>query len=245
MANRRRPVDASTPLGRFALKLRELQEDAIARAGSSDAARAISIDKVATQGPWRTSRPSIFAALNGSRLPSHDTLCAIVSAWDEDSHEARQKWLKLRSAVEAEMITTRQASPEAELQPEPEPEPEPELIRLPDPQPLDEATRSAGDSEFRGSGYVVPDVTSHIELKRALADALEKSGKTTAKIAAEADLGHTTVTQAIDPGAAPPSERTVEALAWALRVDRDTRSRLQLLRQLATIGHGKQNTGRI
>ena len=108
MPNRRRAVDPTHPLGVFARQLRDLQAGAIARAGSSDAASEISIDKVAEEKKhWPTTRSAIYAALNGSRLPSPYTLCAIVTAWDPRGQNAIAEWLKVRDRVEEQLINLR------------------------------------------------------------------------------------------------------------------------------------------
>jgi hypothetical protein len=105
MPNHRRAVDPAHPLGAFALRLRRLQAEAVARAGNSEAARLLSPDKIAATSPWRTSRTAIFAALNGTRLASPDTLCALVTAWDPRGGNAIGEWLKERDDVEQRLIT--------------------------------------------------------------------------------------------------------------------------------------------
>ncbi len=188
MPNRRRSIDASTPLGGFALKLLDLKRKALAQAGSSSRARAISIDKIAApDGLWKTSRASIYAALNGTRLPSTDTLCAMVTAWDEDSAEARGRWLRLRSDVEDALMGTEPASSPGNVD---------AAMEKPLPGPQDQL----GEAEFTGSSKVVPDVASHIELKQMLRDALERSGLTKSQVAARTELGRTTVSQCIQHG---------------------------------------------
>jgi DNA-binding phage protein len=231
MPNRRRPIDASTPLGGFALSLLDLQRKALARAGSSDRARAISVDKIAApDGLWKTSRASIYAALNGTRLPSPDTLCAMVTAWDEDSAEARGRWLRLRSDVEEALMG---------LQPTSSPGDVDAAKEEPLPGPQDQLS----EPEFTGSSKVVPDVTFHIELKQQLRDALARSGMSQAQVAARAALGRTTVSQAFNIESSPPSARTLHALSRALRLDEAERARLLALRELAVTGRGPRNIG--
>lgn len=101
MPNRRRVIDQSSPLGEFAARLRALHDDALARAEGSEEARALQPDRIAATSKWRTSRTAIYAALNGTRIPSVDTLCALVSALDpRDDRIAIPEWLKLRSRAE-------------------------------------------------------------------------------------------------------------------------------------------------
>lgn len=111
MPNHRRAVDRAHPLGAFALRLRRLQADAIARAGNSEEARLLSPDKIAATSPWRTSRTAIFAALNGTRLVSTDTLCALVVAWDPRSRNAIGEWLMARDDVEQRLIEHQGGTP--------------------------------------------------------------------------------------------------------------------------------------
>ncbi|MGA5711180.1 helix-turn-helix domain-containing protein [Streptomyces cellulosae] len=228
MPNRRRPIDASTPLGDFALSLLDLQRKALARAGSSERARAISVDKIAApDGLWKTSRASIYAALNGTRLPSPDTLCAMVSAWDEDSAEARRRWLRRRSDVEDALMGLQPSSGDVDAAEEPPPGPQDQL----------------SEPEFMGSPKVVPDVTAHIELKQRLMDALARSGMVQRQVAARAGLSRTTVSQAINIGSSPPSARTLHAMSRAMRLDETERARLLTLRERAVTGRGPRNVG--
>ncbi|TWF92327.1 helix-turn-helix transcriptional regulator [Streptomyces brevispora] len=233
MPNRRRSIDASTPLGGFALKLLDLKRKALAQAGSSSRARAISIDKIAApDGLWKTSRASIYAALNGTRLPSTDTLCAMVTAWDEDSAEARGRWLRLRSDVEDALMGTEPASSPGNVD---------AAMEKPLPGPQDQL----GEAEFTGSSKVVPDVASHIELKQMLRDALERSGLTKSQVAARTELGRTTVSQAFNTEGSSPSANTLYALSRALRLDKTEQARLLALRELAVTGRGPRNIGHV
>ncbi|WP_443031844.1 helix-turn-helix domain-containing protein [Streptomyces sp. CA-210063] len=101
MPNRRRAVDPSSPLGELSARLRALHDHALATAGGSEAARKLQPDRIAATSTWRTSRTAIYAALNGTRIPSVDTLCALVSALDpRDERIAIPEWLKLRSQAE-------------------------------------------------------------------------------------------------------------------------------------------------
>jgi hypothetical protein len=108
MPNRRWAIDAEHPVGRFAVELRNLHAGAVARAADSGAARKLSPAKVAEATQWRTSRSSIYAALNGTRLPSENTVCALVSAWDPDGgQDSINQWLKTRDAAEDELVKLR------------------------------------------------------------------------------------------------------------------------------------------
>jgi DNA-binding XRE family transcriptional regulator len=215
MPNRRRAIDPSHPLGRFALQLRELQTGAIARAGSSDRAREISIDKVADNGtPWTTSRTAIYAALNGTRLASSDTLCAIVTAWDHRGSGGITEWLRVRDQVEDDLIKLRSSTrPIA-----------PPAIHF--------------DRYFEGSGggsivYRDPE-PSHgeihdvalRELQRRLHQARAEIGLSMTGLAARAGRARTTVYMALN---APrvPSATTVAALAKALRLDQEELLRMR------------------
>ncbi len=54
---------------------------------------------------WETSRTAIYAALNGTRLASESTLCAMVIHWDPRGADAIPEWLKIRYDVEEKIIT--------------------------------------------------------------------------------------------------------------------------------------------
>ncbi|MFI5474565.1 helix-turn-helix domain-containing protein [Streptomyces cacaoi] len=191
MPNRRRAIDHAHPLGQFAVRLRELQEEAVARAGGSLEARKFSIDKVAT-GRWATSRTSIFAALNGTRLPSMNTLCAMVSAWHPQEDKGIPEWQKLRRDVEEQLIALRNGTPPAAVQVEVERRPE--TVRRPDTEAIK-------------------------ELRVRLSDALAQARMSKTQLAARSELGRTTVHEAFTDGRPVPSASTVVAIGRALRLD--------------------------
>ncbi|MFF3452239.1 helix-turn-helix domain-containing protein [Streptomyces sp. NPDC002667] len=196
MPNRRRAVDPTHPLGGFAQQLRQLQVRAMARAESSEALRAISVDTMAgKKDPWPCTRSAIYAALNGTRLPSPYTLCAIVTAWDPRGQEAIAEWLKVRDRVEEDLIRLRSA----------------------------ELPASPADGGASASGLVEPPANSSREYnEEALQELVWLLGTAAAKrdlsmqqIAVRAGLGRTTVSQAFS-GRVVPSERTTAVLAHTL-----------------------------
>lgn len=203
MPNRRRAVDPTHPLGVFARQLRDLQTGAIARAGSSDAASEISIDKVAEEKkPWPTTRSAIYAALNGSRLPSPYTLCAIVTAWDPRGQNAIAEWLKVRDRVEEQLINLRPAA------------------AVP-------ARRSGGTSLPRRE----PDRKEHDqealrELTQRLQTGVAMRDISLSGLAVRTRLGRTTISEALN-GRSVPSARTVAALAHALNLPADDLLRMR------------------
>ncbi|MFJ3714182.1 hypothetical protein [Streptomyces sp. NPDC090053] len=107
MPNRRRPINYRHPLGAFALRLRRLQAEAIARAGSRDEVRRISPTEIARNSPWESSRTAVYAALNGTRLASTETISTMVAAWDIRGKLAIGEWLMARNKVEDELIALR------------------------------------------------------------------------------------------------------------------------------------------
>ncbi|MFJ7205923.1 hypothetical protein ACIQWR_20595 [Streptomyces sp. NPDC098789] len=196
MPNRRRTIDRSHPLGGFAEQLCELRDNATARAGGSQAARELSIDKVAT-GTWETSRTAIYAALNGTRLASMNTLCAMVSAWHPRGEKGIPEWQKLRRDVEEQLAAMRSRIPvnvvEAEVTP---------VVRQPDPAR-------------------VPDAEALEQLRILLATALAEIRMTKTQLAARTGLGRTTVHEAFATGRPVPSAATVAAIGRALRLPID------------------------
>ncbi|WP_047960364.1 MULTISPECIES: helix-turn-helix transcriptional regulator [unclassified Streptomyces] len=215
MPNRRRAIDPSHPLGRFARQLRELQASARARAGSSDRAREISIDKVAVNGtPWSTSRTAIYAALNGTRLASPDTLCAIVTAWDHRGGDGITEWLRIRDQVEEDLIklrssTTPMATPSGRS--------ESDLVRLGTPTPH----RALAPSRGR-----LHNAAALKELKRRLQDARAKGGLSMTQVAARGGLARTTLHMAFN-GDGVPSAATVASLARVLKLDQEDLLRMR------------------
>lgn len=196
MPNRRRTIDRSHPLGRFAVQLCELQEGAIARAGGSQAAREISIEKVAT-GEWGTSRTAIYAALNGTRLASMNTLCAMVSAWHPQGEKGIPEWQKLRRDVEEQLAAMRSGMSARAVAVEVAPAVhQPEPVRVPD----EEALR---------------------QLRILLTTGLAQARLTKTQLAARAALGRTTVHEAFAEGRPVPSMTTVVAIGEVLRLEID------------------------
>lgn len=194
MPNRRRIIDRSHPLGRFAVQLCELQEGAIARAGGSQAAREISIDKVAT-GKWGTSRTAIYAALNGTRLASMNTLCAMVSAWHPQGEKGIPEWQKLRREVDEQLAAMRRGIPSKAVAVEVTPAVQhPQRVRVPDK----EASR---------------------QLRILLSDALAESQLSKTQLAVRAGLGRTTVHEAFAVDRPVPSATTLVGIGKVLRLD--------------------------
>lgn len=208
MPNRRRPIDPSTPLGRFALELMEMRRKAFARARTRQEVDAISVDKIAAASAsadsrWTTSRTAIYAALSGARLASEDALCVMVTAWEEDSPAAREKWLRRRGEVEEAGIAaqlavlphetaeasvprqaTRDATPSSSASPESTPSPNPPLVQL-----KEELRRAARIADWN-----------------------------TAQLAQAAGLGRTTVYVALNPeNPQCPTGYTVDSLSKALQ----------------------------
>jgi transcriptional regulator with XRE-family HTH domain len=95
MPRRSRTIDQeSGPLALFALDLRKLRDQAPAH-------QQLSVDRVADLAGGKTSRASIFAALAGKRLPSRETLAAMVAAWAPDGERQLAGWMERRSLCEA------------------------------------------------------------------------------------------------------------------------------------------------
>ncbi|MFF7993976.1 hypothetical protein ACFZDG_29830 [Kitasatospora xanthocidica] len=221
MPNRRRIVDQSHPLGRFALQLQTLRQGAIARAGGSTEARALSIDKLVSEHrPWRTSRTAVYAALSGTRLPSEDAVSAMVMAWHpRPDAKARQEWLERRRVVESELASC-QHQVDNQLLRQPVVRPAemghqqavelPEAVEglvegEPDGASLEETTRTADEEALR-------------ELRSRLEHALVLSGLGKIRLAMRAGLSRTTVHNAFATTRPAPSARTVVLLANALRL---------------------------
>ncbi|MEU0984817.1 hypothetical protein ABZ488_37100 [Streptomyces griseus] len=173
------------------MRLRELQEGAIARAGGSQEAREISIDKVAS-GRWATSRTAIYAALNGTRLASMNTLCAMVSAWHPQGEKGIPEWQKLRRDVEEQLITLRSGTPATATNVVVVPSVEP--VRLPDEEAL-------------------------AELRNRLSDGLARTRLNKTELAVRAGLGRTTVAEAFGAGRPVPSAATVAAISRVLGLE--------------------------
>lgn len=81
MTRRPRPLDPADPLGGFAIELRALRD-----AAGPDAA---TLDDIATTG--LVGRSSIYAILNGVRMPSPTKLDVLVTAWGGDPQIWRAK----------------------------------------------------------------------------------------------------------------------------------------------------------
>lgn len=196
MPNRRRPIDMTTPAARLAMGLRALQREAIARAASTAELRAISIDQIAGGSLWRTSKTAIYAALNGTRLPSTDTISALAAAWDPRGEAGRLEWLRLRDAIEDEL----QANAAAAHPSQPTP------TVSPTPQPQQEKPKNEGAER------------ALVELRDRMEEARLRHGLALTQTTARARLGRTTVSQAFRQGAPAPSGGTVMAIGRALAV---------------------------
>ncbi|MFD9037489.1 helix-turn-helix domain-containing protein [Streptomyces bottropensis] len=204
MPNRRRAVDPTHPLGGFARRLRDLQAEAIARAGSGEAASEISIDEVAVKKkPWPTTRSAIYAALNGSRLPSPYTLCAIVTAWDPRGQDAIAEWLKLRDRVEEQLINLRPAA-----------------------ATVTSGRRTGAAPPRRGHAREEYDQEALQALVQRLKAEAAKKDLPVQAIAVRARLGRTTTSEVLN-GRSVPSARTVAALAHALGLPADDLLRMR------------------
>jgi hypothetical protein len=83
------------PLAQFATELRRLRDHA---------ATPMSPDQAATQKRVTTSRASIYAALAGTRLPSRQTLYAIVKAWAPGGLDDLPQWNERRSQIEGQLV---------------------------------------------------------------------------------------------------------------------------------------------
>ncbi|WP_316782944.1 helix-turn-helix domain-containing protein [Streptomyces sasae] len=59
--------------------------------------------KIASTSKWRTSRTAIFAALNGTRLPSVHTLSALVAAWHPRGEDAVAEWMLKLNEVKQQL----------------------------------------------------------------------------------------------------------------------------------------------
>jgi len=97
LPRRSRPLDPSAgPLAQFALELRGLRDHA-------PAGRLTSIDRVADQPGQTTSKASIYAALAGQRLPSRETLTAMVQAWAPSGPRDLSQWMARRRFYEEKL----------------------------------------------------------------------------------------------------------------------------------------------
>ncbi|MFD4395891.1 YDG/SRA domain-containing protein [Kitasatospora sp. NPDC058478] len=83
---RRLPLSGTGPLVSFARELRELKERSRG-----------TVETVVALG---ASRTAVYAALNGSRLPSAKNLDAMVEAWGSGSELERRQWYDRRRAAE-------------------------------------------------------------------------------------------------------------------------------------------------
>ncbi|MFJ3218723.1 YDG/SRA domain-containing protein [Kitasatospora sp. NPDC086801] len=83
---RRLPLTGTGPLVSFARELRELKERSRG-----------TVETVVARG---ASRTAVYAALNGSRLPSARNLDAMVEAWGSGSELERRQWHERRRAAE-------------------------------------------------------------------------------------------------------------------------------------------------
>jgi hypothetical protein len=197
MPNRRRPIDTSTPEGRLAKRLRTLQKEAIARAASTAARRELSIDQIAGGNRWLTSKTAMYAALNGTRLPSTDTLSALAMAWDPRGEAGRQEWLRIRDEIEDELQADTVSAP---------PLSQPAVTASSVPLPHQESPKTAGSKE------------ALIELRQRMDDARARRRLPIRALTARAMLGRTTVSRAFNRSAPAPSSETVWALGRALGV---------------------------
>lgn len=193
---------------------------AIARAGTSKKARDISIDKVAVDKRWETSRTAIYAALNGTRLASEGTLCAMVIHWDPRGADAIPEWLKIRYDVEEKIITKPVA---AELS-----------AQLPAVTASMQGDVAAAPRPPRRRRNV--DTAVLVQLAQNLRSAAAESGLSVTQLAVQAQLGRTTVSQALN-GRTVPSAPTVAALARATRA-----RNLERLLALQRIAAGKRSS---
>ncbi|MEU3776312.1 helix-turn-helix transcriptional regulator [Streptomyces sp. NPDC032472] len=187
-------MSSDIPAGRFASELRELQRQAMASAGSLEAMRALSAERVAAGREWPTSRSAIYAALNGTSLPSVETLCAMVAAWAPRRAADIATWLRRRDEVQDESIAWRAATAQRPAQP-------------------------GKGRPFSEVDAVESPVILVAEAKRSLREALIAKNMTVSELAAESGLGRTTVYQALDPSGAVPSRRTIIKLAGPLGME--------------------------
>lgn len=163
MPRRPTPLDHSDgPVARFAIQLRALRD----AAGEN----APSIDRVALQN--QIARSTVYAVMQGKRLPNRDVLAAIVKSWGDAASIA--DWMSRRSAVEAELERARLAHRSFHQSLSTSRRPDPVL----EPQVKDfvaalaDARRQAGDPSLRQiaqrgaerTGYV----TSHTSLSHLL-----------------------------------------------------------------------------
>lgn len=197
MPNRRRPIDTTTPEGRLARQLRTLQKEAIARAPSTAERRKLSIDQIAGGSQWRTSKTAIYAALNGTRLPSTDTLSALAMAWDPRGEAGRQEWLRVRDEIEDELQADTVSVP---------PSSQPAATARAVPLPHQESPKAAGSEQ------------ALIELRQRMDTARARRRLSMSALTRLADLGRTTVSRAFNRSAPAPSSDTVWAIGTALRV---------------------------
>ncbi|MFF4442431.1 helix-turn-helix domain-containing protein [Streptomyces sp. NPDC001621] len=202
MANRRRKLEPGDPLTEFAAKLRELQAGAIARARTPQEVEALKIDKVAANKEWRCGASTIYAALSGARLPSIQTLRAMVEAWDPRGSNGFPAWWKERDATQDKIISRRVADQDANAS---------------------SLRRSPPD------GRQIADPAALAALRHHLAIALASQGLNRTQLAQRSALGRTTVSVALSPAGPAPSEGTIGALCRALHLDPSPM--LYLLRQ--------------
>ncbi|MFF3006112.1 YDG/SRA domain-containing protein [Kitasatospora sp. NPDC057940] len=86
---RRLPLSGTGPLVSFARELRELKERSRG-----------TVETVVARG---ASRTAVYAALNGSRLPSAKNLDAMVEAWGSGSELERRQWHDRRRSAEEDL----------------------------------------------------------------------------------------------------------------------------------------------
>jgi hypothetical protein len=197
MPNQRRPIDTSTPEGRLAKQLRTLQREARARAASTAELRALSIDQIAGGNQWRTSKTAIYAALNGTRLPSTDTLSALAMAWDPRGEAGRQEWLRIRDEIEDGLQAGTAPAP---------------------PSAQQAATASSVSLPHQESPKAAGSEQAMIELRQRMDSARVQKRLSMSGLTARANLGRTTVSQAFNRSAPVPSRQTVWAIGRALSV---------------------------
>ncbi|WP_406226977.1 hypothetical protein [Streptomyces anthocyanicus] len=198
-------MNPESPVGRFAEELRELQRQAMASAGSPEGMGALSAERVAADSQWPTSRSAIYAALNGTSLPSVETLCAMVTAWAPRGAAEIGPWLRRRDSVQEEVIAWRATE------------------RRPSASPGEGRPFEQGDAVASHQLIIVA------EAKSWLREALSAKGMTVSELATESGLGRTTVYQALDPAGAIPSRRTLVKLAGPLGLDHKDLFRLLMI----------------
>jgi transcriptional regulator with XRE-family HTH domain len=225
LANRRRPVDSTTPEGRFAQALRDLERGAIARASSHAEREKLRVEKIAKNSTWRTSRTAIYSALNGTRLPSEDTIRALADAWDPRGSSSHRRWLALRERAEDERHG--QPLPEKTLAARLVEATQSGRVHESQLELLSEIGRTLGPAPYFPQ-LVEPGVYSLgftnrrdayvYSLRSRLHRARERADLTTQQLAEHTGLDITTVDQAFDLDAGPPTQRTLVLLCRAMQV---------------------------